>query len=115
MGDSVGNNEKITGGCTGKGFTPGKSGNPTGRPKRALVTDQIIKLLKQKNPKTGKPYAQAVAEGLIKELARGKNAKELLDRIEGPITQAVNVTGNLDVHLFADELAAVWEREKADG
>jgi len=30
----VDNNKKTTGGCTGKGFKPGQSGNPGGRPKR---------------------------------------------------------------------------------
>lgn len=39
MSELVGNNEKSTkklGGITGKGFMPGKSGNPSGRPKNTL-------------------------------------------------------------------------------
>ena len=46
----VGNNEKITkklGGITGKGFLPGKSGNPSGRPKNTLkdyVREKFIKM-----------------------------------------------------------------------
>ena len=31
----VDNNKKTTGGATGKGFQPGQSGNPGGRPKQA--------------------------------------------------------------------------------
>jgi len=93
MGDSVANNAKTTGGCTGKGFTPGHSGNPTGRPKKRLITDRIERLLKQREPKTGKLYADLVAEGLIKEFSKGRNAKELLDRIEGPVVQAIEHSG----------------------
>ena len=37
MPDDVANNEKQIGGVTGKGFQPGKSGNPTGRPKVSTV------------------------------------------------------------------------------
>lgn len=38
MSEEVANNEKTTklGGCTGKGFMPGISGNPSGRPKDTL-------------------------------------------------------------------------------
>ena len=47
----VGNNGKTTGGATGKGFKPGQSGNPSGRPKvaaefkercRAFVDEHVI-------------------------------------------------------------------------
>jgi hypothetical protein len=64
------------------------SRNPSGRPKKALITDQLVKLLKQKDPKTGKPNAELVAAGLIKMLAQGKNVPEILNRIEGPVRAA---------------------------
>lgn len=69
------------------------SRNPTGRPKKRLITDQLEKLLKQKDPKTGKPNAELVAAGLVKLLAHGKNVKELFDRIEGPVPQVTEHTG----------------------
>lgn len=90
----VENNEIATGGCTGKGFRPGQSGNPGGRPKNQLITKQLVRLLKQRNPKTGKPYAEAVALGLMNQLAKGKNVKEILDRLEGPVPQEVEYTGS---------------------
>jgi hypothetical protein len=48
---SVQNNGRTTGGVTGKGFTPGQSGNPRGRPKglaratRELVGDEGMALV----------------------------------------------------------------------
>lgn len=90
-------------------FKKGQSGNPSGRPKRPLVTTQLIRILSRKD-KTGRSYAEAVAAGLIKELTKGKNVKELLDRIEGPVagasddvsTTALNAVAKLLERLDAD-------------
>lgn len=35
------NNEKLLGGCTGKGFMPGVSGNPAGRPKGKTIKERV--------------------------------------------------------------------------
>ncbi len=40
---SVGINGKTTGGVTGKGFLPGQSGNPSGRPKARAWLRQVIR------------------------------------------------------------------------
>lgn len=90
------------------------SRNPSGRPKKRLITDQLEKLLKQKDPKTGKPNAELVAAGLIKMLAQGKNAKELLDRIEGPVPQVQEHTGAGGAPLTITFTQAVPPEEPAD-
>lgn len=92
----------------------GQSGNPGGRPKKRLITDQLEKLLKQRDPKTGKPNAELVAAGLIKMLAQGKNAKELLDRIEGPVPQVQEHTGAGGAPLTITFTQAVPPEEPAD-
>lgn len=90
------------------------SRNPTGRPKKRLLTDQLEKLLKQKDPKTGKPNAELVAAGLVKLLAHGKNVKELFDRIEGPVPQVQEVTGANGAALTITFTQAVPPEEPAD-
>ena len=87
------------------------SRNPSGRPKKRLITDQLEKLLKQHDPKTGKPNAELVAAGLIKLLAQGKNVPEILNRIEGPVRAAED-------DIAANSLNAVsklLDRLDADG
>jgi hypothetical protein len=74
---------KKLGGCTGKGFMPGQSGNPGGRPKevghvRALAkkyTEEAIRTLAELM-RTGKP-----------DRARVAAAEALLDRAYGKPTQ----------------------------
>ena len=98
--ESVGNNEtatgKILGGVTGKGFMPGQSGNPKGRPQRKPLTDAYLQLLSQPIPgdKDGRTYAQAIAQAMIREAVKGKvnAASELADRIEGKSLQRVAVS-----------------------
>jgi hypothetical protein len=87
------------------------SRNPSGRPKKRLITDQLEKLLKQRDPKTGKANAELVAAGLIKMLAQGKNVPEILNRIEGPVRAAED-------DIAANSLNAVsklLDRLDADG
>jgi hypothetical protein len=81
-GDQPTKNKKL-GGCTGKGFMPGQSGNPGGRPKevghvRALAkkyTEEAIRTLAELM-RTGKP-----------DRARVAAAEALLDRAYGKPTQ----------------------------
>ena len=49
---SVGNNGKKLGGASGKGFMPGKSGNPNGRPTDAISFRKLVReFLGSKAPK----------------------------------------------------------------
>lgn len=97
MSDEVGNNEQSTlGGCTGKGFMPGQSGNPSGRPKKKPITEMYERIL-------SKPEnIEALEAAVNKALARGQMAmvlqlREMTDRVEGKVTQPIeaNITMNL--------------------
>jgi hypothetical protein len=72
---------KLPGGITGKGFTPGKSGNPSGRKKDCASIAASIKR------QLSRPDADAIAARLIQQARRGNlnAAKVLLDRLDGPL------------------------------
>ena len=87
----------------GKGFKPGQSGNPAGRPKgipnAKTRYQRILNLIeKVKNPVTGEIEEFTVAEIMdmkIMQKARSgdiKAYKEILDRLEGKAQQAVDLT-----------------------
>jgi hypothetical protein len=105
----VANNEDTTtssrqlGGITGKGFMPGQSGNPSGRPKKKPLTDAYRKALSEPvaeeirrklNLEEGATYAEVIARALIQEAVTGKSkvsaASELADRTEGRVTQPIS-------------------------
>src|SRR5678815_2297738 len=88
-------NGKLLGGCTGKGFMPGKSGNPAGRPKRdeaSILAQRIF----EANPE------EIVAAFALKLLKGDPYAFQVLaDRAYGKMPQTSIVTGDLDVNLSA--------------
>jgi hypothetical protein len=91
---------KRLGGCTGRGFMPGQSGNPGGRRKSvASLTAVLKRLLSQSD-------AEQIAARLILLAKRGslRAVEILLDRLDHPlagpfavVSQSVNVTQ--DNHL----------------
>jgi hypothetical protein len=108
--ENVQNNETATpkklGGCTGKGFLPGQSGNPGGRPKRKPVTELYEEILND-------PEAiEMLRQSLIKSLKKGNMAmvlqlKEMTDRVEGKVTQPIEA--DISVNL-ADAISAARKR-----
>jgi hypothetical protein len=90
-------NGKMLGGITGKGFMPGKSGNPTGAKPGRSLTARLRAVLEQDH--NGKTVGQALIDVVTREALKGdfRFAKEILDRIDGPITQKVE--GEMNVGL----------------
>ncbi len=86
------------GGITGKGFLPGKSGNPGGRPKKNHITKMYDKLL-------AKPLNRKEIEAsALKILTGGRMAsvlllREMAERTEGKVADTVdlNVTGTIQL------------------
>jgi hypothetical protein len=74
--------EKRAGGVTGKGFVPGRSGNPGGRPKGGV---DVQALARQHTPAA----IQALVAALASPRERVAAAQVLLDRAWGRVPQAV--------------------------
>jgi Family of unknown function (DUF5681) len=80
---------KMPGGVTGKGFRPGASGNPGGRPKQQPGTEALRVLLADEKT------AMALARAMIKRALKGnvRAFKEIMDRVEGKVANRVEITG----------------------
>jgi len=82
----------------GTRFPKGTSGNPGGRPK---VVVNLITLLNETlaevDQQTARTKAQELVNTLVKEAIAGsvRAAKEVLDRIHGPVKQPENQPGTL--------------------
>lgn len=95
---TVENNEKTTkklGGCTGKGFMPGQSGNPGGRPKKLVrILDEVLDQ-KIPNDKKRRTKAYKFVESVVDRATKKSDclAKEIFERIDGPVPKSVEVSG----------------------
>lgn len=88
---------KKVGGVTGKGFKPGQSGNPGGRPKGTSVTAELRRLLAEIPEGSEKTRAEIIARRLLKFAGRGRAgdasyAKEVLNRTEGNLDDGQKLT-----------------------
>lgn len=72
-----------------KPWKPGQSGNPSGRPKKSTLTEKLRSVLEQDH--NGKTVGQALIDVVTREALKGdfRFAKEILDRMDGPIKQQV--------------------------
>lgn len=79
-------------------FVPGQSGNPTGKPKSAkLFRDALLVAIKQADAQ-GVEAVQRVAFRLVAEAEAGDVSaiREIADRIDGKVPQAIGGTDELD-------------------
>jgi serine/threonine protein kinase len=84
---------KKLGGVTGRGFLPGQSGNPKGRPRtKGLVA--ALKSAVAEVTADGRTVEQAIVDELISQALRGPKRlqaiAEILDRLEGKPRQALD-------------------------
>lgn len=72
-------------------FEAGKSGNPGGRVKRDFLTQHLIAELNEMTPGTDVKRARTVIQALIEKAEAGDipATKEVLDRVEGKVTQPI--------------------------
>ena len=93
------NNGKLVGGVTGKGFKPGKSGNPNGRPKKEFCVPDILREIgKDIDPITKKTYYEAMCKKAWKLAAKGDKAARdwVTDRTEGRALERIDQTTRLE-------------------
>jgi len=117
MPDDVQNNENSTpekklGGVTGKGFMPGQSGNPGGRPKRPWLTEATEEMLAEKleDPKERKRWKDAQWEKMLKSGVVGAMFMDVAwERTEGKVTQPVDVNVNITLR---ERMKKAEERSK---
>ena len=86
----------------GPRWKKGESGNPKGRPKKEKLLEPLIRELlesKRRGDKEGRQWKMIVAEELLRQFTKGKPAaiKEVLNRIDGPVKQSVEIDGDLKV------------------
>jgi hypothetical protein len=83
--------EKQLGGVTGKGWMPGQSGNPGGRPKKRLIDECLIEQLEAMDSEQASRVAKAI---LLKAVEGDTKAAQLVaERTQGKPSQKVEVTG----------------------
>ncbi len=120
---------KRPGGITGKGFLPGRSGNPSGRPKKSPISDRYaavaelpcpeyllgaLKLTEAEKPAI-KTYGDALVLSQFRAGIKGKTdaAREIADRLEGRAAQRVGVDINGTITIDRIERMERRWRERA--
>ena len=111
--------EKKLGGITGKGFVPGVSGNPGGRPKEYNFKEAIKEALKSEDKHTKRENIVAIVDKAVSMAKRGNLGaiKWLADRYEGTPMQSININPDSPIRPFSieDQYGNILMCDKNDG
>ena len=101
------------GGCTGKGFRPGRSGNPAGASRRQRDRGILTAALREAATPEA---AQAIVASLIARAQDGdtRAAEMVFDRLDGPVPKDVRISGQLGLAEALDLAAQAEEDGDAD-
>jgi hypothetical protein len=85
---------KQLGGCTGKGFVPGQSGNPSGRPRTRGLLGTLRLRVAEIGP-DGRTLEEKLISVLLQEALHGRHrlaaVEVIFDRLEGRARQHLDV------------------------
>ena len=103
-GELMETKEKQLGGCTGKGWLPGQSGNPNGRPPHKRYLSEIVREMLQevrKGDVDNKTNDELVVMALFeKALVGDTKAIEMIhDWSEGKVTDSHKFEGDIPVSI----------------
>lgn len=81
-------------------WKPGESGNPGGRPKRKPITEFYQQIVDDP------AFAETFRQSVMKQLQKGSmvsafTLKEMADRVEGRVTEKVEVNGDVALSIAA--------------
>jgi hypothetical protein len=95
-------------------WKPGQSGNPAGRPKGAV---SIVRLMRNVLEENGEEAARKIALAIIEKAKAGdpKCAEIVLDRIDGKVTQGLEVEGGGITFIFEDRAKGAEDDDGSDG
>ena len=93
--------QKRLGGCTGKGFMPGQSGNPKGSYRKRLLDEA----LEQELEAGGSEAAGVIARALIRKARSGdtRAAQLVAERTQGKPKQKLDVGLSTNLGALSDE------------
>lgn len=105
-------------------WKPGQSGNPNGRPKNTVYLSEMLRDQLDHVPETidGEPNAQTwrdlICDSILRAAVKGNQpalTKELLDRIEGKVTNKHQIESELPVKILFVPARELLEEQTEDG